>query len=117
MIAIYDNGRSYSDHSLHFVTVEDEAQAAKLLQLLHAGGEGSYSLVAVLEEVRWYEGRPSSLWGMTTYVDNSVVEREWGPRALAQQHRWTLADYEERGVGSKKANQWLLDEIARLEAL
>ena len=82
MIYIFDNGMSYSDHSITFVSTDgyDEKDAETLLRRTYQFGDEHYDpedpdegqergfLVAKVEKIEWFAGKPQPLseacyWG------------------------------------------------------
>lgn len=70
MIYIFDNGESYSDHAIYFVSTEgyDPQDAEKILRHTYPfqddGDARSHDhtfLVATVEKVEWYAGQPQML--------------------------------------------------------
>lgn len=64
MIAILDNGKSYSDHRIAFVTCAEDEDVTLLRNFceLHALCDGSafskWTIIGIVEKVEWFAGKP-----------------------------------------------------------
>ena len=73
MIAVYDNGEAYSDHSIYFVEVENALQAEQLADVV------GWHLELVADGVTWYEGdaMPAQEFAVIhCYRENALVQIE-----------------------------------------
>jgi len=83
MIVVWDNGMSYSDHTLHFIDVGDGPLAAQRLAWLCKLACTGYAVCAA-PTADWFKGKPMSWadWAQT-YAEHEVTcerEYQYGPK-------------------------------------
>ncbi len=79
MIIIWDNGGSYSDHSIHFVDVGEGEEAGMRVVWVNLPSHGNGFVAGVVQVLAWYKGKRESweTWVREYAPHEATCEREY----------------------------------------
>jgi hypothetical protein len=100
MIIIWDNGRSYSDHGLYFLDIENlpEDQVVEALKTIHEEGE----IIGTVERIDWRDSRATGK--LAAFVTPGIFFDAWAESDFTGSYR---------GEAPKKEDAALITEPDR----